>query len=81
MLIVVRWNRRDVRLLNLVDRRIIAETLVDTDVVVEEVTAGEVHNLLFGDLRHTVELSNYMLPVLTIDEGILHHLCAVAVTA
>ena len=81
MLIVVRWNRRDVRLLNLVDRRIIAETLVDTDVVVEEVTAGEVHNLLFGDLRHTVELSNYMLPALTIDEGILHHLGAVAVTA
>ena len=81
MLVVVRRNRRDVRLLNLVDRRVVAETLVDTDIVVKEVTAGEVHDLLFGDLRHTVELPHDMLPALAIDEGILHHLGAVAVTA
>ena len=81
MLIVVGRNRRDVRLLNLMDRRVVAETLVDTDVVVEEMTAGKVHDLLFRDLRHTVELPYYMLPVLTVDEGVLHHLGAVAVTA
>ena len=70
MLVVVGGDRRDGRLLHLLDRRIDTLLLIDTDVVVVEILVGEGYDLGLGHLGDAVDLAHGLLPILAVDEGI-----------
>ena len=70
LLVAVGGDGRDGRFLNLLECGVLAQRFVDTHIVVAEVPAGEVHDLLLGDVAHPVELLHLLLPFHAIDEGV-----------
>ncbi len=69
-LVVVGGNRRDARLLNLVDGSVVALTLKHRHVVVEEEAIGKVDDLLACHLGNAVEAVHLIAPLLSVDESI-----------
>ena len=70
MLVVISRDRSDLGLLNLMDRRVVALTLIHRHTVVEEEAVGKSDDLLLRDRCHPVDGLHLLFPRLIIDEGI-----------
>ncbi len=79
LLVIVGRYRRDAGLLDLVDRRVIALTLEDGHIVVEEEAVGKIYDLLARHLGDAVETGDLVAPLLPVDESIHKLVCARAV--
>ena len=77
--VAVGRNRCDLRLVNLLQRLVLALTLQHRHVVLTEVAASEVDHLLLGDAGDAVEIAHLLLPGNLVDVGLNEQACTVSV--
>ena len=73
LILAVGRYRSDGRLLNLLERLVLADALVYTyEVVGTQMLVGKVDDIFLGQLALAVELLGYVFPFLVVDEGVYH---------